>query len=194
MTTHKTAKEWAEKGSRDALGRDPTVLERQFVQAVALLESGYGDGWKDEGIGSNNMGAVQTRETDPAKSFSYTDTHPQPDGTSKRYAARFKKYSSPVDGMADVARILYRQMGIAPTSIRAVSQGMFDKHYYEGFGRNPSERVANHTKALRGALAKITGALGEPMPPEGGGGLLVSPKVHLCGGCWCWELWPQECF
>lgn len=176
MGIHQQAKEWAEQGGKQALGREPTLLERQIIQAVAFIESGYGSGWKNEGKGSWNMGAVQTRETDPQKSFAYTDTHPKPDGSSVKYAARFKRYSGPVEGMADVARILFQQMRVTPTSISDVSRQMYEKHYYEGFGATREQRIANHARALTAALEKITNALGEPMPP-GGMSRSATPKA-----------------
>jgi len=176
QSPHAKARQWALEGTRQALGREPTLAETQFVQAVAFIESGYGSGWKGEGVGSWNMGAVQTRETDPAKSFLYTDTHPQPDGTSKSYSVRFRKYPGPVEGMADVAKILYRQMKIEPTSIGAVSRQMYDRHYYEGFGPTKEARIGNHVKALTSALSKITAALGESMP-SGGSSPTASPKA-----------------
>jgi len=172
MASHTQAREWAHDGFVSIFGREPTLLEVQFVQAVALLESGYGQGWKNDGIGSWNMGAVQAGKApcNPATSFEYTDTHPNSDGTSTPYTICFKKYPGPVEGMADVARILYKQMKIEPVSIQAVSIGMYEHHYYEGFGATKEARINNHIKALTAGLTKITNALGEPMPPAGGAG------------------------
>jgi len=80
--------------------------------------------------------------------------------------------------MADVARILYKQMAITPTSIEAVSTQMYDKHYYEGFGATREARIANHVKALTTNLKAMTDKLGEPMPPatDDGGIPGESPK------------------
>jgi murein L,D-transpeptidase YcbB/YkuD len=83
--------------------------------------------------------------------------------------------------MADIARILFKQMGIRPTSIRAVSQAMYDKRYYEGQGKTPAERVNNHVAGLTRRLKSITEALGEPMPPEGGSSPTASPKTDPLG-------------
>lgn len=177
MASHAQAREWAHDGFVLQFQREPTLAEVQFVQAIALLESGYGQGWKNDGVGSWNMGAVQAGRPpcNPETSFSYTDTHPNSDGTSTPYTICFRKYPGPVEGMADVARILYKQMSIIPSSIRAVSTQMYEKHYYEGFGATKEARINNHVKALTAGLEKITTALGEPIPSaEGGPG--GSPK------------------
>lgn len=168
MASHKDARAWAIAGTEAALGREPTLLEVQFVQAVALLESGYGAGWKGDGVGSWNMGAVQAGKPpcDPSMSFLYQDSHPQDDGSSVTYEWCYRKYPTPEAGMQDVARILYDQMAITPTSIQAVSTQMYDKHYYEGFGATREERIAKHIDALNNGLEKITTALDEPMPPH----------------------------
>lgn len=172
MATHAEARAWALEGATDALGREPTLLEVQFLQAVALLESVYGQGWGAAGQGSYNMGAVQAGmpPCNPARSFLYEDSSPQDDGSNVPYAVCFRKYGSPVEGMADVARILYVQDDIKPTSIEAVSRQMYDKHYYEGHGATKDVRIANHVKALTNGLEHITTALDEPMPPMQGEG------------------------
>lgn len=179
MVSHAEARQWASDGFVSIFGHEPTLLEVQFVQAVALLESGYGQGWKAAGQGSWNMGAVQAGHApcNPATSFEYVDTHPNSDGTSTPYTICFKKYPGPVEGMADVARILYKQMKITPTSIRAVSTQMYEKHYYEGFGATKEARINNHIKALTAGLQKITTSLNEPMPPaEDGDSPMANPK------------------
>lgn len=165
-----TARQWVIAGFKSQFGRDPTLLEAQFIQGVARLETGYGH-WKDEGAGSNNMGAVQAGSPpcNPATSFGHKDSHPNASGGSHYYDACFRKYPSPEAGMADVARLLYAQMKINPTSIRAVSTGMYDHHYYEGFGKDRAARIDNHVKALTKNLQAITSALNEPMPPTGDG-------------------------
>lgn len=184
MASHSEAKKWAEDGFESIFGREPTLLERQFVQVIALTESGYGQGWKNEGVGSWNMGAVQAGRPpcNPDTAFLYTDSHPNADGTSTKYQICFRKYPGPVEGMADVARILYKQMKIVPSSIRAVSTQMYEKHYYEGFGKTKEDRINNHIKAITANLQRITTALGEPMPPaEDGAEPTLIPKEDLAG-------------
>lgn len=190
MATHTEARAWAQAGTEAALGREPTYNEVLFVQAIALLESGYGAGWKGDGVGSWNMGAVQGGKPpcDPSKAFLYTDSHPNADGTSTKYEWCYRKYPTPEAGMQDVARILYVQMKVDPTSIEAVSTQMYDAHYYEGFGATREARIANHVKALTNGVTRITTALKEPMPP-----LVVSPepstvtdRVGLYSSVWGW--------
>lgn len=183
MVSHAQAREWAANGTATVVPfAQATLAHVQFVQAVALIESGYGQGWKGDGVGSNNMGAVQAGRPpcNPNTSFQYQDSHPNSDGSSTPYTICFKKYDTPTDGMADVARILYKQMGVKPTSIRAVATQMYEHHYYEGFGATKEARINGEVKALTNALTKITSALGEPMPPayDGiGGGSTAIPLV-----------------
>lgn len=167
MATHAEARAWAIAGTTAALGHEPTYEQVLFVQAIALLESGYGAGWKGDGVGSWNMGAVQAGSPpcDPATSFLYTDSHPNSDGTSTKYEWCYRKYPTPEAGMQAVANILYNQMKVVPSSIEAVSTQMYDKHYYEGFGATREERIAGHVKALTRGLERITTKLNEPMPP-----------------------------
>lgn len=183
MATHQQARQWAIDGFSEAFGRSPSLREVQFVQAVALLESTYGAGWKNDGVGSNNMGAVQAGLPPcDANEFLYSDSHPQSDGSSKRYEVCFKRYASPQAGMADVARILYKQMKIRPTSIHDVSQQMYEAHYYEGFGATKAARIAGHEKRLAEGLTEITTALGEPMPPRSSAGSSSSSRGLAVAG------------
>lgn len=169
MASETEARQWAEDGFKSALGRDPTLFEVQMLQAVARLETGYGQGWKAAGQGSWNMGAVQAGMPPCGpNAFLYEDSHPNPDGTSTKYSVCFKKYSGPVEGMADVARILYKQMHIDATTVWDFSTQMYERHYYEGFGSTKEARIANHVKALTSNLKAITTKLGEDMPPAGG--------------------------
>lgn len=177
MVSHAQAREWAIAGTTAALGREPTYNEVLFVQAVALAESTYGQGWVGPGVRSNNMGAVQAKplnppcmpgkqiECDPATSFVNGDSRPNSDGTSTGYECCYRKYPTPIDGMQDVARIMYVRMKIDPTSIEAVSTQMYDAHYYEGRGATREDRIAWHVKALTRHLKTLTTALDEPMPP-----------------------------
>lgn len=181
MVSHAQAREWAAAGTASVLGDKATLAHVQFVQAIALGESGYGQGWGEAGDGSFNMGAVQAGHPpcNPNTSFQYQDSHPNPDGTSTKYTICFKRYDSPVEGMADVARIIYKQDGCVPTSIRAVAECMYAHHYYEGFGKTKEDRINGEIKALTKNLTAITSKLGEAMPPADdgvsatGGGLIM---------------------
>lgn len=184
MATHAQARDWAIQGFKSIFGVEPTLLQRQWLQVVALAESQYGAGWKGEGVGSWNMGAVQAGKPpcNPSTSFLYTDTHPNADGTSTPYSICFRKYPGPVEGMADVARILFKQMKIEASSIRDLSTQMYEKHYYEGFGATKEIRINNHVKYLTNWMTKMVTALGEPMPPVEGGTGTENPKAPTTPG------------
>lgn len=165
------ARDWAYQGFIQTMGRQPSLLEVQFLQGIAWLETQYGQGWKGAGVGSNNMGAVQAGRPpcNPDRSFLYQDSQPTSSGTNIPYQICFKKYPSQIDGMADVARIMYKNMHVDPTSIEAVSTQLYDHHYYGGFGKTREERIRHHISALTKALQLQTKALGESMPPATGG-------------------------
>lgn len=173
---HVQGQKWAHDGFVAQFGTEPSGFQQFWVQLVAALESQYGKGWKGEGVGSNNMGAVQAGHAPcGANAFQYTDTHPNPDGTSTPYTICFKRYATPVEGMSDVARILFKQMKIQAGSIRQLSTQMYDHHYYEGFGATRAERINNHVKALTNWAKEISAATGQKMPPVEGGA--VSPAA-----------------
>lgn len=171
MTTHTQAANAASEGFRMVLGRLPTQHERQPLQGVGFLESDYAQGWKGAGVGSNNVGAVQSGRPpcDPSRSFLYTDTHPNPDGSSTSYAICFKKYPDLVAGFADVAELMYVHMkGVLAAAdagdLHGVSAALHAAGYYEGFGSTVAERIANHYRALRSAVNAAAVELGEKMP------------------------------
>lgn len=156
---------------------DPPLLVVQALQGVGWLETGYGRWWKSaEGKTSKNKGAVQHSRPpcDPLKSFQYTDTHPNADGTSTPYHICFRKYVDDVAAWRDVARIAYRQVRIGSQMRRpaleaalandlyGVSAGMFVQHYYEGWGRTQEERIGHHFKALSSAVVVQAKELVEP--------------------------------
>lgn len=180
---HAAAREHIDAGFRRIFGRAPTLPEAQCVQAVALIESGYGTAWKGAGAGQNNWGAVQYRTpaqlgmkeppyplySPDGKGFLYTDTTPQADGTSRSYAVYFRRYDTPAEGAADVVRIAYERR---PSVLEAASRGdlygvsaaLHATRYYEGFGRTVQDRINNHHKAMMRAVTSIARALGEPLP------------------------------
>ena len=90
-----------------------TEKERQYVLSVARGEGFYGRGWGhvdekaasfglrgDEGVGSNNWGAVQGAGS--AGSFPHIDYHA--DGSP--YVGNYKRYATPAEGFNDMARII----------------------------------------------------------------------------------------
>lgn len=105
---------------------DAPLSAIQAAQAVAILESSYGLGWKGAGKGSNNWGAVQSNPPKhsgglkpifwqdehpdtsvfscPAGTFLRTDSHP----SGRRYWVCFRKYESPLAGAKNlIANIFF---------------------------------------------------------------------------------------
>jgi hypothetical protein len=87
--------------------------EIQYVVNDARGEGFYGGGWGaiskdaaahglrgDEGVGSNNWGAVQG--TGSGGSFPHIDYHA--DGSA--YVGRYKRYNTPEEGFADMAKVI----------------------------------------------------------------------------------------
>jgi hypothetical protein len=105
-----------------------TEAEIQYALAVARGESFYGKGWKGEGVGSKNWGAVQG--SGPAGSFSNKDHHA--DGTA--YTGKFKRYQSDEQGFLDMARILLKQNvrdALARGSLRDAVFAQHSNRYFE---------------------------------------------------------------
>lgn len=82
-------------------GGNLTEAEKQYALTVARGEGFYGMGWKGAGKGSNNWGAVQG--TGSAGFFEHIDHH----ADGKAYTGKFKRYKTPEEGFADMARILF---------------------------------------------------------------------------------------
>lgn len=152
--------------------REGTRYEVSFAQAICGLETSYASTWHGPGVGSNNMGAIQKGGW-PGKVFSYTDTHPLPDGTSKLYHIDFRWYDSPFDGVLDVIQVVYRAFPIRAKALEAAQRGdalAFSTAlhtppvYYEGFGASDSERIAHHHNAVLEQLRQQAIALGEELP------------------------------
>lgn len=127
----------------------------RHLQGVGGLETGYGDAWRAAGRGSNNIGAIQAGTSWHGDTFAYTDTHPNADGTSTPYSAKFRAYPTPLDGWIDLARVMYggRRGDVYLLAKRgdtySVSEGLRLTQYYEGFGPTVHDRVRNHMLALR---------------------------------------------
>jgi peptidoglycan hydrolase-like protein with peptidoglycan-binding domain len=156
-------------------GAEPSRPECQLVQAVAKLETGYGDHWHGAGIGSNNMGAIQAGGAWHGDTFSYTDTSPNDDGSSTPYVTKFRKYGTPEAGTLDLCKVVLtggkapgREKLVAPAAAKGdahgFSAGLYDTVYYQGFGRTRTERISHHVTAVLNACNAMALALGEPMP------------------------------
>lgn len=120
----------------------------RLVQAVALHETGYGQGWARSCpglVGGHNWGAIQGQ---PGAVCG--DTHA--DGT--RYQASYKRYPSDEAGAADLWRELWRRPGVRRVllddslDVEGLAAAMHASRYMEA-------SVSSYTKALRLALDTI---------------------------------------
>jgi hypothetical protein len=105
-----------------------TEAELQFALTVSRGEGFYGKGWKGEGVGSKNWGAVQG--TGPAGSFSNKDHH----ADGKAYVGKFKRYLTDEQGFLDMARILLKQNvrdALARGSLRDAVFAQHSNRYFE---------------------------------------------------------------
>lgn len=181
--SHVTARPVIVQAFEAVFGRAPTLPEAQIAQAVAWGESNYGMGWKGDGVGSNNWGAVQSGKLpcDPATEFEYTDTNPTSSGASIPYRICFRRYPTAADGATHFIQVLYKKR---PSVLAAASNGdllgvsttMYDSLYYRGVGPSREARIAGHHKTLRANVALIAKANNESMPVAQSSGLL-SAKI-----------------
>jgi hypothetical protein len=155
-------------------GRDASTPELQCLQAVAWLESSYGDGWKPAGAGSNNYGAIQAGSGWNGPTFLYTDTSPQPDGSSKPYVTKFRKYATPIEGAIDLVKVVYLNRGRDKLALipagkgdtLGFSRGLHASGYYEGHGKTIEDRIRNHHVAVERSIRQQAIALHEALPAD----------------------------
>lgn len=171
MTSHQDARELAAHAISLALGVAlPAEHAIRHLAGVGSLETQYGAGWKGAGRGSNNMGAIQAGTGWSGARFTYTDTHPNADGTSTPYTVAFRAYPSPLDGWVDLARVMFtgnrRDVLLVASrgDIYTVSELMRRTGYYEGFGPTQHDRIRNHMLALRRAVLTADAAVGLSVP------------------------------
>ena len=187
--THRWASGIVDQAFQREMGRAPSPAERQIVMAVALHESGYGQGWgkgnSSAGVGSHNWGAVQTT-SDSVPSFSHGDS-----SAEGKYVTKFRAYPDDISGAADVVRILFkgtrqqrepdpnhkqRAMGkVIPGPGRgeliqaaaqqgdtmAFSKAMWYTSYYEGVGADFTKRIQSHADSMQSKVSRVASALGE---------------------------------
>ena len=138
-----------------SLNQDPmTDSQLHMAMCVARHESGYGCAWCGVMTGSNNWGAIQAGSM-PRKGYSrlYQDTHPNPDGTNTTYKICFREYATPVEGAADLLRVLYLKRifvfyAAETGNVQSVAQEMHKSGYFEGSGATVAIRISNYAKAL----------------------------------------------
>lgn len=167
-------------------GRDATLLELQDAQAVCWLETGNSQTWKPPGFQPWNFGAQQATASWTGETFTYTDTHPNADGTSTPYSVKFRKYPSAAAGIADFLRVLYQNNGRDKTVLPAVAKGtlafsvaLHDSGYYEGFGATVEQREAHHHDAVVNAIRRMCANLGEELPRDIATLPVVLPTLKL---------------
>lgn len=157
---------------RRVIGRDATLPEIQSLQGVASLESAYGTGWKPPGDKSKNLGAIQAGSSWKGKTYQYTDTTPQADGSSKPYVTRFRFYDTWEEAADDLVRAVYvildrGRFVLAPAGngdTYAFSAGLHKTRYYEGFGKTVEARIANHHRSIVASIRAQALALNEDLP------------------------------
>jgi len=132
----------------------------QGIQAVALLESHYGQAWAGDGLGSNNWGAVHS--ACGAGSFLAEDSHPR----TGRYDQCFRRYDSPAAGAASLTRLVMRAPGsvaaLEAGDLHAFASALYQAGFFEGWGRTPEDRVDCYRDELARAVARIAKRLDEP--------------------------------
>lgn len=150
----------------------------QILRGIARLETGYGTGWKGEGEGSNNWGAIinpsDTMPCDPRKSFTYRDSRPTESGEDEWYSICFRKYATPVEGATDLCRTAYVGSARHPRhsvfqaavegDIKGVSAELYDTGYYAGRGPTRESRIRSHFQALRTHIFLACRELREKLP------------------------------
>lgn len=158
---------------RRQFGREGARCELQCLQGVAWLETSYGSAWKPPGDKSKNLGACQAGSSWHGDTFTYTDTHPNADGTSTPYTVKFRAYATWADAAADLVKIVYvnnsRSSALAAAGREdtlAFSVALHDTGYYEGFGATVGIREAHHHDAVVTAIRRQCAALGEPLPRD----------------------------
>lgn len=138
----------------------PTVNELRILEAVALHETTFGAGWRGEGVGSFNMGAIQADKNWTGETFAATDTHPTSTGGATAYDARFRKYPTALDGWKDLVRQLYlRRSSVRKAAATgnplSVARAMRATQYYEGQGATEDARIRGYAQALADGLWEI---------------------------------------
>ena len=161
------------------------------LAGVGFLETDYGDGWHGAGAGKNNIGACQAGPSWHGEVFSYTDTHPTSTGGNVPYKVDFRAYPSPAAGWLDLVEVEYVNRGRAAVlaaanenDFHAVSEQLYASGYYEGWGKNRSERIEHHFQALSRAIRLADAAAGLVVPAVSRPLLTIPPTVQRGDGRW----------
>jgi hypothetical protein len=184
MLTHAEAFGLVSSAIQRVLGPNQPRSVIVFCQAVGCLESSYGSGWKDPGKGSHNWGAIQHKSPPchpsltavPGKCgcFTYQDSSPQADGTSKTYAVCFRTWVDDEEGVEALVHTVYsarREIVLEAAkagNVWAFSAAMYDTGYYQGFGATRDVRISHHADSVRRIVSAIEKTLDgdSPAPVE----------------------------
>lgn len=164
--THAEASELFAEAFRMLMGREPSLSERQALQAVSWIETNYGQGWKPPGTGSHNMGAITTASPVEGRDFRYGDSHRIPDGPVEPYVTWFRGYASDDEGARDLVRKLYRDRpgvleAASNADLEGVAREMRETTYYEGVAPTREGQIAAYYERLQKAVALIAERLSE---------------------------------
>jgi hypothetical protein len=184
--THREARTLICEGYRKLFGQEPPRSVAQLAQAVALLESNYGKGWRSHvweqlraKYGDAELhptwGAITATKSWTGKTFEHRDSRPNADGTNTWYSTSFRVHDTAAEAAEDLVRIVYlvdppgyppRHETVLPAALAGDVYGFSEAlyGYYLGFGRDKAERVAGHHKGMTRCLAVICKALGEDPP------------------------------
>ena len=160
-----------------ALGRKPSEREIQAVQAIAFLETKYGQAWSGAMKGSKNWGAVQASKPKIGEGGSYvcpigTAPHGDSDPNIGKYVTCFRVYETDVDGAADLIKVMFGRKPAAtrrgPTIAQALKSGNIDKvsaamwvnGYYGGVKEAVRDRISDHASAIEGGVKASAKAQG----------------------------------
>jgi peptidoglycan hydrolase-like protein with peptidoglycan-binding domain len=173
----RAARAHAIAGFQAAFSREPTLSERQCLQAIGRLETSYGYGWKGAGKGSNNMGAITAGYLWNGDTFEHRDSRPAtPNDPLEKvkdgqiwYTTKFRAYPTAAAGWEDLARLVYEKRPAALESASAgdsyaFSAALYATRYYLGRHQAAAENIAAHHKAVLAAIRAMSAALGEVMP------------------------------
>lgn len=185
---HQWARPIVTAALRSLLGREPTLAEIQYGQAVGWLETSYGRGWKkppqkciDQGMpidyagaqASNNWGAVHATGSQP--SFKWCDSKPN----GEVYAQAFRVYPSPEEGAKDKLRhtfVLRKAVAKAVTGPQAtVWRASFAMRRGMYYGSWCNKAVAQYGASVGGVTAQRELALAKTVP-EASEGILACEK------------------
>lgn len=149
-----------------------SLAAAQVIQAIGMHETGYGSAWTGNGVGSNNVGALQAGRV-PADGVAPPGTFVGGDKSAlgKPYKILFRAYPTLLDGWVDMIKLLTVRMTkvaavIHSPNIRDVAQAMHDSRYYEGDATGGKNPVDGYAAALKRHVLAITKELGEPLAAD----------------------------